>query len=152
MKRYGFVLLLIGVLFASCEKNMVSKIPHIALVEFMPTDSMKVNSDSAYFFFSFTDGNADIGNDTVSKIYMIDIRKDTIVYYSYPFPQIDGSVEDPKKGLSGKCFFVPDPGPLPRPDAVHQANGDTLHYEFYIKDREGNESNHIVTHDFIIRN
>ena len=151
MKRYCLALLLGTVVFASCEKNSVSKIPHITLVGFAPRDSMKANIDTAFIVFKFTDGDANIGNDTTSVIHVRDSRDSSNTFVKYVFPDIDGSIEDPKKGLSGECVFFPDP-PTPRSDTLHQKYGDTLFYEFYITDRENNASNHITTHAIIVRN
>lgn len=151
MKKYVFVILLAYIGFASCEKNTVSKIPHISLVSFTPSDSMTVNIDTAFIVFNFTDGNADIGNDTNSSIWIKDSRDNSGGFRRYDFPEIDGTIEDPKKGLTGTCYFLPDPQPVLRLDSLHIANGDTMHYEFYITDRERNESNHIITHQIIIK-
>ena len=150
MKRYLLLLLMVSLL-ASCEKNKVSKIPHISLMSFTPNDSMVVNIDTALVIFKFTDGNADIGNDTVSAIWIKDSRYDSAGFQKYSFPNIDATIEDPKKGLTGTVYFFPDPQPVPRGDSIHLATGDTLHYEFYITDRARNESNHLITHHLIIR-
>jgi hypothetical protein len=148
--RTLILLLCIGVAFSSCEKNMVSKIPYINLLAFEP-DSMRVNIDTTYFEFDITDGDADIGNDTVSVIHLRDSRFDTAGFVKTPFPPIDGSIQDPKKGMEGYCVFFPFPQPVPRGDSIHTHFGDTLTYELYITDRAGNESNHITTHPLIIR-
>jgi len=148
------LLLTLFISFSSCDtKNSVSKIPQIALIGFEPvSDSMKVNIDTAAVLFSIVDGDADIGNDSViSVIYWMDSRYQSAGFNKTPFPAIDASIEDPKKGLKGTCFFQPFPYPEPRGDSLHTATGDTLSYEFYIKDRAGHESNHITTPTFIIR-
>jgi hypothetical protein len=149
--RYITLVLPAVLLLPSCEKNTVSKIPQISLIAFIPDTAMTANVDTPFIIFSFVDGDADIGNDTLSSIYIKDSRDSAHKFVVYPFPFIDGAIEDPKKGLQGKCIFFPDPPPIPRPDSIHTATGDTLTYEFYIKDRAGNSSNHIVTHQLIIR-
>lgn len=152
--RVIFLICFILVLFSACEKNTVSKIPHIALIGqgLFPLDSMYVG-DTAAIQFSLVDGDGDIGysdpNDPgVSQVYINDKRFDT-GYARNPFPGIDVTIEDPKKGLQGICLVLQFP--LPRLDSLHTATGDTLTYELYIKDRAGNESNHLVTHALIIR-
>ncbi len=151
MIKHCVAILLVSVLFVSCTKNTVSKIPHITLEEFYPGDSMKVNIDTTYVLFKFTDGDGDIGSsDNASVIHLKDSRYDT-GYAILPFPDIDQSIEDPKKGLTGECQFFPYPQPVPRLDSLHFANGDTLTFEFYITDRAHNESNHIVTKRLIIK-
>lgn len=151
MKRYGIALLLGCIIISSCTKNMVSKIPRISFVAFIPKDSMIVNIDTTWLEFKLTDGDGDIGNDTVSVIHVKDIRTDTMSETTFPFPEIDATVEDPKKGLTGVCIFSPGM-PAPRADANHQTHGDTLYYEVYITDRANNESNHIITNKFVVRN
>ncbi len=151
MKSGLIVLISCGLLFSACQKNTVSKIPHISLVAFIPSDSMIVNIDTAFVDFKFTDGDGDIGSsDDASVIHIKDSRYDT-GYAIYKFPNIDQSIEDPKKGLVGEVWFIPDPPPVPRDDSNHTLHGDTLTYEFYITDRAHNESNHIITHPLIIR-
>ena len=144
--------------FSACQKtNDVSKIPHIGLIAFLPLDSMIANIDTCSLQFSLIDGDGDIGYanpggaDTVSQIYMKDSRFDSAGFQPTPFPAIDVTIEDPKKGLQGTCLFFPFPQPIPRPDSLHTATGDTLTYELYIKDRAGHESNHIITGRYIIR-
>jgi hypothetical protein len=152
--RQVTLLLFAIVFFASCQKNTVSKIPHIALMAFQPDSSMRVNLDTCYIEFSLVDGDGDIGSsmngsDTVSVIYLQDSRS-VGSFTKTAFPAIDRSIEDPKKGLQGTCVFYPLPQPVPRPDSIHHAFGDTLSYELYITDRAGHASNHITTHPLII--
>lgn len=149
--RFPIFVALALLLVTGCEKSDVSKIPQISLIAFYPTDSMRVNVDTVYLAFNITDGDGDIGNDTTSVIYLKDNRFEDQGFVKTPFPQIDPSIQDPTKGLQATCIFFPEPKPTPRLDSVHMATGDTFHYEFYIKDRAGNESNHIVTNKMIIR-
>ncbi len=144
------LLLITILLFASCEKNSVSNIPQISLIAFVP-DSMRANIDTAAIEFGIIDGDADIGNDTASGIFLKDSRFESLGFLYTPFPYINISSEDPKKGLNGVCLFFPVPVPVPRPDSLHKTTGDTLVYEFYVTDRAGHQSNHIVTHPLIIR-
>jgi len=148
--RYITLMLLAVLLLPSCAKNTLSKIPQISLIAFKPDSTMTVNVDTVYIEFHLVDGDGDIGNDTVSRVFLKDSRNPT-TFIPYDFPHIDGSIEDPNKGLEGICLFYPVPAPVPRPDSLHKATGDTLTYEFYITDRAGHASNHIVTHQLIIR-
>ena len=153
MKRHGIALFLGLALFASCAKNTVSKIPYISLVGFAPADSLHANVDTAIIEFRFTDGDGDIGVDSAtSAIFLKDKRFDSVGFVKYPFPfDIDPSIEDPKKGITGVAFFMPDPQPVPR-DSIHGVIGDTLYYELYITDRAGHASNHLITHKIIVKN
>ena len=144
-------LLFLAMSFSACDKNSASKIPQITLMAFVPADSMYVNFDTCYIKFGLADGDGDIGNDTTSVIYLKDSRFESAGFVKTPFPAIDASIEDPKKGLTGTCIFFPVPQPAPRLDSLHMKQGDTLSYELYIKDRAGHESNHITTHQLIVR-
>ncbi len=141
--------------FFSCQKNNnVSKIPQIGLIYFGSgegTDSMRLNFDTAFLKFSIVDGDADLGVGTHADIFIKDFRYDT-GYVGYSFPTIDQTIEDPKKGIQGTCTFEFLPDILTsRSDSLHMATGDTTHFEVYIEDRAGNQSNHIVTGPIIMR-
>lgn len=154
--RYLIYFIIISLAIASCQKsNDVSKIPQISLMYFGP-DSIIVNVDTAFLQFSITDGDADLGNDPTGAqkdIYIKDFRTgyDT-GFAGYFFPAIDKSIEDPKKGIQGICLFMFTSYILsPRTDSVHLKYGDTTHFEFYIMDRAGHQSNHITTKNIIMR-
>jgi len=147
-----------SVFFLACSKGAVSKIPHIALMALYPlTDSMKVNTDTAYIEFSLADGDGDIGYNSpttgdTSQIYLKDSRFDSAGFVPTQFPAIDVTIEDPKKGLEGTCIFFPVPQPAPRTDSLHQATGhDTLTYQLYITDRAGHHSDTIRTPALVVR-
>ena len=150
--KMWLILLIVGctVLF-SCEKNTMSKIPHISLKVFGP-DSIRSNYDTAFIQFGFADGDADLANDTASSVYIKDLRFDSAGYVRYDFPAIDPAIEDPKKGLAGVgLVLLLSPSPVPRSDSFHMAVGDTTSFEMYITDRARNESNHLTTGKLIIR-
>jgi len=150
MRIRPVLLLFLGaILLAACEKSNLPKVPSIGLLYAGP-DSMKVNVDDYVIQFSIVDGDADIGDNQESVIYLKDSRFDT-GFARCQFPPIDPEALDPDKGLEGQCFFIPFPGPEPRLDSLHMATGDTLTYEFYIKDNAGNESNHLETGRIIVR-
>lgn len=151
MKMWSILLLSGCALLFSCGKNKVSKIPHISIAGFGP-DSIRANIDTARIYFNFTDGDADLANDTMSSVYIKDKRFDTLGFVRYDFPKIDASIEDAKKGLSGAgVVFLLQPPPIPRDDTFHKTFGDTTTFEMYITDRARNESNHITTTALIIR-
>jgi hypothetical protein len=142
---------LVSLFWVSCQKNTVSKIPFIDLIAFGPDSSIRVNLDTPFIQFHLVDGDADIGvDDNTSAIFLLDSRFDS-AYMKIPFPAIDGSIEDPKKGLEGKCTFFPDPLPVPRDDSLHNVTGDTLYYRIFITDRAGHHSDTITTHSLIIK-
>ena len=145
------MIFLVSLFFSACQKNSVSKIPQISLIGFYPADSMRVNLDTCYIYFSLTDGDGDIGNSSTSVIYYRDSRYASDSFLTASFPAIDPTIENPIYGLQGTCIFIPEPQPVPRPDSVHTATQrDTLSYELYITDRAGHKSNHIFTHQLYI--
>ncbi len=150
MRILPVILLFVGALFmAACEKNNLPKIPSIGLTYAGP-DSMKVNVEDYMIQFTIVDGDADISNAAPCGVYLKDSRFDTGFAWCQ-FPTIDPEALDPDKGLKGECIFLPFPGPEPRLDSLHMATGDTLSYEFYVKDNAGNESNHLKTGNVIVR-
>ncbi len=153
MRRYFLIVLVFSALFYSCAKNSVSKIPHISLIAMQPQDSFLLNKDTLMIVFKFTDGDGDLrsdASDTFSGVYLKDSRFDSAGFVKSLFPIVNPAIEDPKKGLTGICYFFPYPQPTPR-DSSHYATGDTLTYELYIVDKAQHESNHIVTQRLIIR-
>ncbi len=157
--------LILGLLLGavvSCQKNNVSVVPYITTEYFglnygSGPDTpiiMHMSADTLFFQFSFSDGDGDLGNDTTKQmwdIYIKDFRYDT-GFVGYLFPEIDKSIEDPKKGLKGLCTFLfYSPNILTvRVDSVHSFVGDTTHFEVYIMDRAGHKSNHVITPQLIM--
>ncbi len=133
--------------FASCAKNTVSKIPQISLIAFYPETEMTANIDTCFLQFNILDGDADIGNDSSSAIYYIDSRFETNGYLKADFPYIDPKSEDPQKGMNGTVLFIPNPAPVPRRDSFP----DTFYYRFYVTDRARHHSDTITTHALIIK-
>lgn len=157
MKRsWALVAITSAVLVASCQKNDLSKIPQINLEGFAGDSVIAGSTDTVSIYISFTDGDADLGVDPNNTqgyydIYLEDSRYDT-GYVGYFFPSIDGSAENPNKGISGTITFKQPAALLqPRQDSIHLKYGDTLHYQIYIADRARHKSNIISTPNFIIR-
>ena len=149
-----FLLSFFALALASCEKNTMSKIPQIGFIKmYLPV--IRINRDVDSLIFNFQDGDADLGlkdqNGHDYDIYIKDFRFDT-GYVGYFFPSdIDPEIEDPKKGVMGRCAFAFTPDILmTRTDSIHMKNGDTTHFEVYIVDRAGNHSNHIITSEIIM--
>ncbi len=114
-----------------------------------------MNYDTCFLVFSVKDGDADLGVDVTNKqgkfdIYVKDFRFDT-GFAGYFFPEIDSKIKDPSKGLNGTVTFEFTPYILlPRTDSFHLVNGDTTHFEVYIRDQAGHESNHITTSQVVM--
>lgn len=150
--RYSILITAFLVLaFAACTKNNISKIPQISSVSLSPNEvKAGSSSDTVYLGFHFRDGDADLGNDQSTAnydIFLVDNRniEDTLAFF---FPAIDESVKNPDYGLEGNCTIKLLAAFLePRPDHLQ---GDTLHYDLYIKDVAGNVSNHLTTPDIYL--
>lgn len=111
------------------------------------------NTDSTLLTLFFTDGDGDIGSDDSIAIFLVDKRDDfQQPGFRIPFVGQQGV----GKGISGElyialptscCYF--DDGRTP----CEKASGETdeLIYEVWIKDRAGNESNHIDTSPITLR-
>jgi hypothetical protein len=121
-------------------------------------DSINVNKtpieDTAVLIMLLQDGDGDIGQKKTGTgpfdIYIKDFRYDT-GFAGYYFPDIDPKIKNPKYGINGTyTFHFTRYLLLPRTDSIHVLNGDTTHFEVYIKDIAGNESNHITTPQIII--
>jgi hypothetical protein len=141
--------------FVACKKKSnVSNTPSISLASMTP-DSIKQGSgeDTVYIKFNLTDGDADLGNrdptSTEYDIYIKDARNDT--FQGYFFPEIASAIEDPAKGLTGTCVFKMLGALIySRQDSIHILHGDTTHFQLYIKDRAGHNSDTITTKDLRI--
>lgn len=156
MYRHAVIVLSVCALFVwGCKRSSsVSKIPQIAITQVLPLDSMHANIDTCSIEFTITDGDGDIGStytgDTSSAIYLKDSRYDSAGFVMNYFPVVDPTVEDPTEGLQASCILFPIPQPVPRSDTPHM-HSDTLHYEFYVTDRAGHKSNHLITHNIIVK-
>lgn len=116
-----------------------------------------LNTDSLFLYFSFTDGDGDLGhnpNDTSRNVFIRDLRTGNIQdRFKSPYIPEEGI----GNGISGDmqlllyttcCLF---PNNIPPCSAPSQYPIDTLIYEIYIKDRAGNVSNTITTEPIILR-
>lgn len=155
MSCRNLILLLLAVLlFSSCEKNEVSKIPQIVFLQLSPS-IIKAGRDTAFMQFSVRDGDADLGVTAGANkydIYIKDMRFDSAGFVGYLFPGIDPGILDPTRGITGTCTFLFTPRLLYiRNDSAVHAKFDTTRFEVYIMDRAGNPSNHIVTDPLVMQ-
>jgi hypothetical protein len=160
MKVKALVFLFLSViLISSCKKTRETNVgPSIEFVYFGPTATapysyLRTNVDSAVLVFKMADADGDLGNSrTGADIYVKDARFDTAGFIGYSFPQdIDTTIEDPNKGITGTCTFYFIPALIsPRADSVH-IHGDTTRFVVYIMDRAGHKSDSIVTPTIIIK-
>lgn len=155
MKTYiAIFIVLLSVLSTSCKKKKKgSVIPSIGFIELTPNTVRSGNSEDTVFIrFKITDGDADLGNtigSNLADIYVKDSRDTT--ENGYYFPTIPKEVLANNAGVTGECtlkvyasLFL-----IKRSDIAHE-NGDTLHYDIYVKDRAQHKSNVIKTPDIYI--
>jgi hypothetical protein len=138
--------------FTACKKeNTLPKAPQITFLSALPNSVKQGNSeDSINISFSFMDGDADLGNDRLGTVYDIFLThsKDTALDFKTFLPEIPEEMKDPEKGFEGTATVVLNAAFFLIPDSTK--NADTFRYEIYIRDRAGNESNHITTPDLYL--
>lgn len=144
-----FTVLLSGVMLSCTKKNKASEKPSITFVG-ISGDSVKSGSNQIIAVkFNFADGDADLGVSPSSgnfDIYTTDSRDTSKI--NYYFPKGIAEAVDPTQGISGDCTINLEAAfILLRPS---HPDRDTVRYEFYIKDKAGNESNRFTTPDIII--
>lgn len=158
------LLSLLGVMvyWGGCKKKTIlSPIPHIEAVSFR-TDSMKDSlylvhagffEDTLRLVFTFTDGDADLGNDPAGNNYDVFLKDSRYADSTLPlfFPEIRDEIRSPDYGMSGTCIILLPAAYLFLPDSLHRITGDTLSFDVSIKDQAGNESNHYTTPRLLIR-
>ena len=138
---------LIGV--SSCKKK--EEVPIEPVIKY---SNFVITGDSAKLYFTFTDGDGDIGlakSDTGFDFFIkyFELQngnwKEIVLPapFNYRMPVINKSGK--KKALQGEVIIDITPtyyNPF--------SNFDTLRYEFYIKDKALHESNHETTPDYAI--
>ena len=155
MRKILSFFIILGILgIISCKKN---NYPDEPVLEFksQSKNTMKQNGrDSMIITFNYTDGDGDIGNDSIDNIFLIDKRTEQILA-TYRFPndtdQEPGSFRKGEMQLivySGCCiyndlyFSACSPNP--------NQNLDTMRYLIEVKDRSGKTSNLIESGDLIL--
>lgn len=152
MKKIGYILPII-LLFASCYKiESYPPEPSIEYVSFEMVDSIDLLDNPVFageLRFSFIDGDGDVGddapsdtslNDSIKHVFIdlykkedgIFVKQELQVDYSYRIPYFEGGTNNPViKGdvvISELNFYPP-------------FDGDTLRFNFRMRDRAGNYSN-----------
>ena len=158
MKNIKYTIFFVLAFVMACTQPPdYSDTPEIEFVSFSKTTMVQgfgVSQDFTYLTISFTDGDGDLGTDTMSTVYFDDTRTEgnDFLEYAAPFIPEQGT----GNGISGEmtikvpttCCIHPDPNLAPDGcDADFQGTGitkDTVVYEVYIIDRAGNKSNVIT--------
>ena len=136
----------------ACKKeNKLPKVPHISSLSVGPTTVKQCsNKDSIAITFRIQDGDADLGVEQApgsNDIYMTSSNPAMPDFNGY-LPDIPEEMKDPDKGFEGTATVIVSAAFLPIEDSLR--NADTFHYEIYIKDRAGNESNRLITPDIYV--
>lgn len=106
------------------------------------------NQDSIQFIIDFTDGDGDLGSNDSLNIFILDNRDGSIFeQFQIPFIPEAGA----NNGIQGTitafanstCCVYPNMQPPCSPSTEFPTN--ELTFTIYIKDRAGNESNHLVS-------
>ena len=142
---------------ASCEPfEKVSEVPEITFKSFelYEIDTLSMRIKTGELVFSFIDGNADIGVTTGGT------QKDTLNLFLIPSQKLNGEYE-PIEDVDTLKYGIRDDEKLTRVGQNKTIKGeiklqiyyflippyDTIRYDFYIKDRAGNQSNMESTSD-----
>ena len=147
------LLLTLTAAFAACkDPESLSKVPSIGFVSLEPRVVKAASSEDTVFLeFRFSDGDADLGVPSSSgeyDVFLTDSRDSTV--RQFLFPEIADELRDPVKGMTGTAVLILDAALLLPRDSLHTITGDTLHYEVYVRDQAGHESNRFTTPDIIL--
>jgi len=151
MRKIGITILSIFIFFACEKEEEYPVIPEIDFTSFnvIPGDGQSTIAEGI-LVFSFVDGDGNIGffgNDTSANpnfdVFITEFtkRNSTFEYYRehrYWLPYFEEGIY--RKSIKGSIDIY-----LPRTIL----SPDTVYYEFYITDRDGNESNVETTPEII---
>ncbi len=143
----GLCAMLLGaVMLGGCRKETAnSKIPYISWIG-MSKDRVQSGNvrDTVLLVFALRDGDGDLGHDDEYDLFLIDSRDTSRAELGFSLPTIPDEIVNPRTGIEGECQIAVDAARflLLRDD---YPDGDSLYYEFYIRDRAGHESNRLET-------
>ncbi|MFZ1703600.1 MAG: hypothetical protein WAT79_04600 [Saprospiraceae bacterium] len=132
------------------DLDIIPEISNISLSKnFMNQGSF--NMDSIIFKIEFTDGDGNFGSKNVSNVFIKDSRKSTLIY-EFKAPEVPE--QGTKNGIRGVlyvtmyslCCFT-DQNPSCCLDNFGCPQSNNFHFEVYIRDRDGQDSNTFTTSD-----
>jgi len=146
------VILVSAMLYTSCEAfEQVSEVPEIHFMRYTPylADTLDLIINAGELVFSFQDGNADFGLDTINN------PEDTVNFFLNPYQKINGVYDSIDADVYGRKYAIHNQERLGRTGQNKTIKGeiklqiyyllsppyDTIRYDFYIVDRAGNKSN-----------
>jgi len=130
--------MLLSLTLLSCEDTVLpSSIPEIALIEVGPETVVQYN-DSIYMRISFYDGNGDLGENLTSdnNLFVIDNRLGLAHEFRIS-AIVPGGAEVP---IQGELEWT-----IPSVYLTGTDPSETVTYSIYVIDREGNQSNTLIT-------
>ncbi len=156
MKTLLPILLVCGIIhfFGACvTPPEYSDVPEIEFLSFSKTEVRQgFTKDTTIITFSFTDGDGDLGSDSIRNIFLIDNRTGNEEQFRIPFIPPQGE----NNGISGEveieffstCCILPNqPQPCFPPFTQDR---DTVSFDIYIEDQAGNRSNTVTTSNLIL--
>ena len=135
------------IVFLGCDKQKFPVEPSIEFISIAPALVNETRGDSILITIGFEDGDGDLGsNDTTFQDLFYHIMRanafDTLLGLRLPFIDTAGS----SNAISGEIELIFDSFFLVQPPF----SSDTIHYEIYVKDRAGHQSNTVVTDKIIV--
>lgn len=154
MKNYPALLLsfVLALCLSACNKSGSGSEAPVISLQGMSKDSVYngVSSDTVLLQIYIKDENGDLASN--DACFFMDDLRDAEGFLAYTFPEIDKAILNNPNGIEGNIFFfITGDRAVVREDSLHQAVGDTVQYQFYLKDKAGNESNRITTAPIYIR-
>jgi hypothetical protein len=163
--HYLFIFLLILSFFSCVKDKEFPIVPHVKFQDFKQWKNSSGNGDSAWFIFTFTDGDGDIGlgkADTLAPFdtssvhyynFFMDyfekqngnwIQVEPAIPFSYRIPRLEP--QGRRKVLEGEVIVR-----IPFEYYDFTSPFDTIMYSAYIYDRALNKSNVIETPPFVVK-
>jgi hypothetical protein len=144
-------LLLVPLSFSACKKDSNNKngVPQITLLSVTPTEIKSGDAEGNIIItFNFTDGDADLLNEQGSTTGFLSQTYDSLYNTTFKLPKVSKDFLDPSKGLVGQASVIVPIIPFVL-DSLHE-NANPFHFELYVTDEAGHQSNLIRTPDITI--
>jgi hypothetical protein len=146
------ILLLASLSFSACKKDGGNRdsVPQITFISVTPTEIKSGDPEGSFIItFNFVDGDADLLTEDGSTTGFVAQTYDSLYNTSFKLPAISNDFLDPEKGLVGQASVIVPTVPFVL-DSLHQ-NSNPFHFEVYVTDAAGHQSNHIITPDITIK-
>jgi hypothetical protein len=146
------LLLLVSFSFSGCKKdgNNKNSVPQITLISVTPTEIKSGDAEGNIIItFNFTDGDADLLDASGSTKGFISQTYDSQYNTSFKLPPVSIDFLDPSKGLVGRASVIVPMIPFVL-DSLHES-ANPFHFELYVTDAAGHQSNSITTPDITIK-